>query len=268
MEPEWSPGRARLQGLDDPFAALDRWGRAGSNRPVRALVLEQSRQPLREIDLPLPRPGASQVLVQVWACAVCRTDLHVVDGELPNPMSSTAPSQSLKKVTLHTDGACEGNPGPGGWAAVLEHGARTKEIAGGVAATTNNRMELQAAIAALNALKEPCEVEAFTDSEYLRDGVTEWLSAWKARGWRTADKKPVKNEDLWRQLDESVARHHVHWHWLKGHAGHPLNERCDQLARAEIDALRKRFTPAQLAARLEAFEQDRAPVKRQLGLFE
>ena len=111
------------------------------------------------------------------------------------------------------------------------------------------------------------DVERFTDSEYLRDGVTEWLSVWKARGWRTADKKPVKNEDLWRQLDEAAARHHVHWQWLKGHAGHRQNERCDQLARAEIEALRKRFTPAQLATCLEEFDRERSPGKQQLGLF-
>jgi len=199
-------------------------------------------------------------------------------GDLPSAAAETAavrrevtPAAGTaavrKKVTIHTDGACEGNPGPGGWAAVLEHGGRTKELAGGVPATTNNRMELQAAIAALNALKEPCEVQMFTDSEYLRDGVTEWLAAWKVRGWRTVDKKPVKNEDLWRQLDEAAARHHVHWQWLKGHAGHRQNERCDQLARAEIEALRKRSTPAQLAACLEEFDRARSPGRQQLGLF-
>ena len=186
-----------------------------------------------------------------------------------NGVTPAAGTAAVRKgVTIHTDGACEGNPGPGGWAAVLEHGARTKEIAGGVAATTNNRMELQAAIAALNALKEPCEVELFTDSEYLREGVTQWLAAWKARGWRTADKKPVKNEELWRRLDEALARHQVRWHWLKGHAGHPQNERCDQLARAEIVGLRKRFTPAQFAACLEEFDRERSAAKRQPGLFE
>ena len=182
--------------------------------------------------------------------------------------AAARPAAVRKRVTIHTDGACEGNPGPGGWAAVLEHGARTKEIAGGVPATTNNRMELQAAIAALSALKEPCEVELFTDSEYLREGVTQWLAAWKARGWRTADKKPVKNEELWRRLDEALARHQVRWHWLKGHAGHPQNERCDQLARAEIVGLRKRFTPAQFAACLEEFDRERSAAKRQPGLFE
>jgi ribonuclease HI len=186
-----------------------------------------------------------------------------------NSVAAAAGTAAVRKqVTIHTDGACEGNPGPGGWAAVLEHGTRTKELAGGVPATTNNRMELQAAIAALNALREPCEVKLFTDSEYLRAGVTEWLAAWKARGWRTADKKPVKNEDLWRQLDEAVAGHQIQWHWLKGHAGHPLNERCDQRARAEIEGLRKRFTPAQLAACLDAFDRERSPAKRQPGLFD
>ncbi len=195
-----------------------------------------------------------------------------VTGAVRTPTGSPGPAPATgavrKKVTIHTDGACEGNPGPGGWAAVLEYGSRTKEIGGGVAATTNNRMELQAAIGALAALTEPCDAEVFTDSEYLRDGITEWLAAWKARGWRTADKKPVKNEDLWRRLDEATARHRVRWQWLKGHAGHPLNERCDQLARAEIEAVRRRFTPAQLAAALEAFRQDRLPTGRQLGLFE
>ena len=148
----------------------------------------------------------------------------------------------LKKVIIHTDGGCEGNPGPGGWAAILRHGAHAKELSGGEPATTNNRMELTAAIEALRALREPCEVELFTDSEYLRDGITSWVSSWKARNWRTADRKPVKNEELWRQLDEICARHKVEWHWLKGHAGHPDNERCDKLGRAEVSKLRKQYT--------------------------
>jgi len=174
----------------------------------------------------------------------------------------------LKHITIHTDGACDGNPGPGGWAAILEHAGRTRELTGGEPATTNNRMELQAAIAALRALKEPCAVDLFTDSEYLRDGITSWIGAWKARGWRTAGKKPVKNDDLWRALDALAVKHEAQWHWLKGHAGHPLNERCDQLATAEIGKLRRQFTPEQLAAKLAEFTRERAPEKGQIKLFD
>ena len=134
-------------------------------------------------------------------------------------------------VTIYTDGACRGNPGPGGWGALLMTGAREREICGGELDTTNNRMELMAAIAALEALNRPCRVELHTDSQYLRNGITEWMPAWKARGWRTAAKAPVKNEDLWRRLDEARLRHQVDWRWVKGHAGHPLNERADALAR-------------------------------------
>lgn len=169
----------------------------------------------------------------------------------------------MKAVTIHTDGACEGNPGPGGWAAVLRHGHRAREIAGGVPATTNNRMELQAAIAALGVLKEPCAVELWTDSEYLRQGVNEWLRGWKRRGWRTADRKPVKNEDLWRSLDAAAAPHQIRWCWLKGHAGHADNERCDALARGEIDQIRKLFPPEQLATLREQFCATRLAVSGQ-----
>ena len=173
----------------------------------------------------------------------------------------------MKKVVIHTDGGCEGNPGPGGWAAILQYGNRTGEVSGGEPATTNNRMELQAAIAALRSLKEPCEIALYTDSEYLRKGVTEWMARWKTRGWMLATKKAVKNEDLWRQLDELTARHEIQWCWLKGHAGHPLNERCDQLAQAEIVKIRKNYTPEKLAALLAEFEQQRAPANNQVGLF-
>jgi ribonuclease HI len=173
----------------------------------------------------------------------------------------------MKKVVIHTDGGCEGNPGPGGWAAILQHGHRTKEVSGGDPATTNNRMELQAAISALGALKEPCEVELFTDSEYLRDGITAWVAVWKAKGWRTKEKKPVRNQDLWRQLDELVGAHNIKWQWLKGHAGHRLNERCDQLAQLEIKKLHKQFTPAQLSACLAEFQQNRQAPKSELDLF-
>ena len=151
-----------------------------------------------------------------------------------------AVSESIgsQHVTIHTDGACDGNPGPGGWAALLRFGNHTSELIGGEPATTNNRMELQAAISALTALKAPCMVTLFTDSEYLRQGIREWLSRWKANNWRTADRKPVKNDDLWQQLDEVASRHSISWQWLKGHAGHPDNERCDQLAGTEILKIR------------------------------
>ncbi|HEX4182100.1 MAG TPA: ribonuclease HI [Caulobacteraceae bacterium] len=134
------------------------------------------------------------------------------------------------EVVIYTDGACRGNPGPGGWGAILMAGGRERELCGGDLATTNNRMELTAAIEALEALKRPCRVELHTDSQYLRNGITEWIRGWKARGWRTTS-GPVKNADLWRRLDEARARHQVDWRWVKGHNGHPLNERADALAR-------------------------------------
>ena len=137
----------------------------------------------------------------------------------------------MKQVDLYTDGACSGNPGPGGYGIVLCYGEHRKELSGGYRRTTNNRMELMAAIQALEALKRPCKVELHTDSQYVRNGVTQWIHGWKARGWKTADKSPVKNEDLWRRLDAARARHEVDWRWVKGHAGPPLNERADGLAR-------------------------------------
>jgi ribonuclease HI len=136
-----------------------------------------------------------------------------------------------KRVTIHTDGACSGNPGPGGWGAILAWNSHEKELKGGEPHTTNNRMELTAAIAALDALRQPCEVDLYTDSEYLKGGVTGWINNWKRNGWRTADRKPVKNVDLWQLLDAAVARHRVRWHWVRGHSGHDMNERADQLAR-------------------------------------
>ncbi len=141
-------------------------------------------------------------------------------------------------VTVHTDGACSGNPGPGGWGAILTFGDHEKQLKGGEAVTTNNRMELMAAIAALEALKFPCTVELHTDSQYLRNGITEWISKWKRDSWRTADKKPVKNIDLWQRLEEAIKRHEIHWHWVKGHAGHAMNERADLLAREGLAAVR------------------------------
>ncbi len=135
------------------------------------------------------------------------------------------------KVEIFTDGACSGNPGPGGWGALLRKGTHEKAIKGGEALTTNNRMELTAAICALDALTKPCVVDLNTDSEYVKNGVTKWMAGWKRNGWRTADRKPVKNQDLWERLDEALKRHEVRWHWVKGHAGHPENERADELAR-------------------------------------
>ena len=139
-----------------------------------------------------------------------------------------------KPVVIYTDGACSGNPGPGGWGAILTWGDKCKELSGGEATTTNNRMELMAAISALEALTRPSRVELHTDSVYLKDGITKWIHGWKKNGWRTADKKPVKNADLWQALDAATARHSVRWHWVKGHAGHPENERCDELANEAI----------------------------------
>ena len=160
----------------------------------------------------------------------------------------------MKKVVVHTDGACLGNPGPGGWATILEHGSAKKEFAGGELATMNNRMELQAAIEGLSRIKEPCEVELFTDSEYLREGITKWISAWKARGW----KKKVKNKDLWHELDTAAARHRVIWHWVRGHSGNRGNERCDLLAMQEAERLKKSSTREQLANALAEFEKVRS----------
>jgi ribonuclease HI len=140
------------------------------------------------------------------------------------------------EVEIFTDGACSGNPGPGGWGAILRYRGVEKELSGSEPATTNNRMELTAAIAGLEALKRSCQVRLHSDSQYLRDGITKWIHAWKERGWRTADKKPVKNVDLWRRLDAAAARHQVAWEWVRGHAGHPENERADALARAAIAA--------------------------------
>ena len=137
----------------------------------------------------------------------------------------------MSEVTIYTDGACSGNPGPGGWGAILISGEHRKELSGGEAETTNNRMELTAAIEALTALKRPCTVALYTDSVYVRDGITRWIHGWRRNGWRTADKKPVKNAELWQALEAALERHKVDWHWVKGHAGHPENERADELAR-------------------------------------
>ncbi|WP_422362637.1 ribonuclease HI [Pyruvatibacter mobilis] len=144
----------------------------------------------------------------------------------------------MTRVDVYTDGACSGNPGPGGWGAVLISGGNEKEISGGEPGTTNNRMELMAAIMALEAMKRPVEVHLHTDSTYVRDGITKWIHGWKKNGWKTAAKKPVKNADLWQRLEEAACRHKVEWHWVKGHAGHPQNERADELARGGLEAYR------------------------------
>jgi len=144
----------------------------------------------------------------------------------------------MKKVTIFTDGACRGNPGPGGYGILLRFGATEKEMRGYAPYTTNNRMELSAAVMALRCLKEPCEVDIYSDSQYLSKGISEWMLKWKRNGWKTAAKKPVLNQDLWMELDKLGAEHRIAWHWIKGHAGHPENERCDQLANLAIDEKR------------------------------
>ncbi|MFT3672746.1 ribonuclease HI [Aestuariivirga sp.] len=145
---------------------------------------------------------------------------------------------SANTVVIHTDGACSGNPGPGGWGAILDYNGTRKELFGGEANTTNNRMELKAAIEALNALTRPCAVAMHVDSQYVKDGITKWIHGWKKNGWKTADKKPVKNVELWQALDEAIKRHQISWHWVKGHDGNPDNERADELARQGIAEIR------------------------------
>ena len=146
--------------------------------------------------------------------------------------------RQVKKVTLITDGSCLGNPGPGGWAAILRFGDKVKELSGGESDTTNNRMEMMAVVEGLNALNQPCEVSVEIDSQYVKNGVTKWMDGWKRKGWKTASKEPVKNQDLWQAIDKAVARHQVDWKWVKGHADHDDNNRCDELARAEASRRR------------------------------
>jgi ribonuclease HI len=161
----------------------------------------------------------------------------------------------MKTVTIHTDGGCHGNPGPGGWAAILTFGSARKEISGVELATTNNRMELSACIHALRALKERCIVHLYTDSEYVKKGMSEWLPRWKAKGWKRG-KDPIKNLDLWKALDAEAAKHDVKWHWLRGHAGHPENERCDELANEAIDEIKSSRSPGELRDALELFQRN------------
>ena len=170
----------------------------------------------------------------------------------------------MKKVTIYTDGACLGNPGPGGWAATLEYSGVRKDFSGGELATTNNRMELQAAIDALRRLKEPCEVDLYTDSEYLREGITAWIHAWKARGWR----KKIKNKDLWLQLDEIASKHTLEWHWVRGHSGNEENERCDLLSLEAAQRIEAGSTPQQRQDALEQFLKSRIEVPGQPELLE
>ena len=146
----------------------------------------------------------------------------------------------MKTIAAYTDGACSGNPGPGGWGAILEYNGHRRELNGGERDTTNNRMELMAAISALQALKEPCQVDLYTDSVYVRDGISKWIEGWKRNGWKTAAKAPVKNAELWQELDAARKNHKVTWHWVKGHAGHPENERADELAREGMAPYKKR----------------------------
>ncbi|MDH5633853.1 MAG: ribonuclease HI [Gammaproteobacteria bacterium] len=143
----------------------------------------------------------------------------------------------MSKVEIYTDGACRGNPGPGGWGVILRYGTHEKELYGGEVETTNNRMELMAAIRGLESLTRQCEVDLTTDSNYVRQGITEWVAKWKTNGWQTSGRKPVKNVDLWQQLDQAAAKHRVRWHWIKGHSGHAENERADALANRGIDEL-------------------------------
>ncbi|MGO3741417.1 ribonuclease HI [Kerstersia sp.] len=152
--------------------------------------------------------------------------------------NTPAPAATAKQVEIWTDGACKGNPGVGGWGALLRYGRHEKCLCGGEAATTNNRMEMMAVIQALQALRESCRVVLHIDSQYVMKGITEWMPNWKRRDWRTADKKPVKNADLWQQLDSEVGRHEVSWHWVKGHAGNPGNERADELANQGVEMVR------------------------------
>ncbi len=173
----------------------------------------------------------------------------------------------MKQVVIHSDGGCHGNPGPGGWAAILACGSLVRELSGGDPASTNNRMELQASIEALRALKEPCEVEFFTDSTYVKNGVSAWIANWKRRGWLTASKNPVKNVDLWKALDSEVSRHKIQWKWVRGHSGHHGNERCDFLTQEEIAKIKKALSPRELQDALDQFNATNPAPSLQEDLF-
>lgn len=167
-----------------------------------------------------------KVISQICACANTTEN----ETESKNQWEKRAISMDVNMVEIYADGACKGNPGPGGWGALLQFGSQEKALSGGEAMTTNNRMELTAVIRALEAIKRPCQIKVYTDSVYVQKGMTEWIAGWKLRNWRTADKKPVKNDDLWKQLDVLVQPHQIEWIWVKGHAGNAGNERADELA--------------------------------------
>jgi len=188
-----------------------------TRRPTRKISTARARSSAKP-----PTPGAPGT---------------AADEEVTSPLRD---ARAEDVVDIYTDGACSGNPGPGGWGAILRWRGVEKELSGGENPTTNNRMELTAAIVALESLKRPAAVRLHTDSMYLRDGITKWIHSWKKNGWKTADRKPVKNADLWQRLDAAQATHRIEWHWIRGHAGHPENERADALARAAIAELRNR----------------------------
>jgi ribonuclease HI len=169
--------------------------------------------------------------------------------------ATASETAALPRVVVYTDGGCQGNPGVGAWAVLMRAGKHVKEMSGGEMATTNNRMELCAAIEALRALKKACVVEMHTDSQYVRNGITEWMAGWKKNGWRTKDKKPVKNVDLWQALDAVCATHHIEWKWVKGHAGVPDNERCDELANVKMAEIKERHSAKELAEALRIFKE-------------
>jgi ribonuclease HI len=172
-----------------------------------------------------------------------------------------------KRVTIHTDGGCLGNPGPGGWAAILQYGEKRREISGGEIATTNNRMELTAAIRALEALKQSCSVEFFTDSQYVKNGITQWMAGWKRNRWLTKAKQAVKTRDLWMALDAAAGRHEIEWRWLKGHAGHAGNERCDELAGEQMARIKREHSAAELAEALRRFKAETVGLDAAPDLF-
>jgi ribonuclease HI len=168
----------------------------------------------------------------IWQVQICLYALLIATKTIYSNLMD-----NLKSVEIFTDGACSGNPGPGGYGAILKYGSHIKEISGAQKLTTNNQMELMAAIVAIESLKEPCDIKITTDSVYVKDGITKWIFAWKKRDWRKSDNKPVLNAQLWQRLDAAVSKHSVSWHWVKGHSGHPENERCDELARLAIKSL-------------------------------
>ena len=197
--------------------------------------------------LPTLSQGAAEIYVEMRVSddtSGTRGTMGASGGCSPD---KTGPGTMSERVMIYTDGACSGNPGPGGWGAILRFGGVERELSGGEPLTTNNRMEMTAAIAGLNALKRPCTVDLFTDSQYLMQGMTTWIENWKRRGWKTADNKPVKNEELWRALDEATGRHEVTWHWVRGHADDALNNRVDALAVAAMQQFRNVRDPGSRA---------------------